>query len=47
VKKGDTLGQIAMRELGTSKRANEILTLNKLSDANSIRVGQKLKLPAK
>lgn len=47
VKKGDTLGEISMRELGTSKRASEILTLNGLKDANSIRVGQKLKLPAK
>lgn len=47
VKKGDTLGQIAMRELGTSKRANEILTLNKLADADDIHIGQKLKLPAK
>ncbi len=47
VKKGDTLGQIAMRELGSSKRANEILTLNKLSDADDIHIGQKLKLPAK
>lgn len=47
VKKGDTLGEISMRELGTSKRANEIIALNGLKDANSIRVGQKLKLPAK
>jgi len=47
VKKGDTLGEISMRELGTSKRANEIIKLNGLKDANSIRVGQKLKLPAK
>lgn len=47
VKKGDTLGEISMRELGTSKRASEILKLNGLKDANSIRVGQKLKLPAK
>lgn len=47
VKKGDTLGEISMRELGTSKRAGEIITLNNLKDANSIRVGQKLKMPAK
>ncbi len=47
VKKGDTLGEISMRELGTSKRASEIIKLNGLKDANSIRVGQKLKLPAK
>ena len=47
VKKGDSLGQIAMRELGTMKRANEILTLNKLKDANAIYVGQTLKMPAK
>ncbi|HLP85489.1 MAG TPA: LysM peptidoglycan-binding domain-containing protein [Phycisphaerales bacterium] len=47
VKKGDTLGQIAQRELGTMKRADEIVKLNKLKDAGSIREGMKLNLPAK
>jgi nucleoid-associated protein YgaU len=47
VKKGDSLGTIAQRELGTMKRASEIVTLNKLKDANAIYVGQTLRLPAK
>lgn len=47
VKKGDTLGQISQRELGTSKRVDEIVKLNKLKNAGSIREGMKLTLPAK
>jgi nucleoid-associated protein YgaU len=47
VKKGDTLGQIAQRELGTMKRADEIVKLNKLKSASSIREGMKLSLPTK
>ncbi len=47
VKKGDTLGQIAQRELGTTKRVEEIVKLNKLKNAGSIREGMKLTLPAK
>lgn len=47
VKKGDTLGQIAQRELGTTKRVEEIVKLNKLKNASSIREGMKLTLPAK
>lgn len=47
VKKGDTLGHIAQRELGTTKRASEIMKLNKITDAGSLRVGQTLTLPAK
>lgn len=47
VKKGDTLGQISQRELGTSKRVEEIVKLNKLKSASSIREGMKLTLPAK
>ncbi len=47
VKKGDTLGEIALRELGTSKRWKEILELNKdrIKDPKKIRVGQKILLP--
>jgi nucleoid-associated protein YgaU len=47
VKKGDTLGHIAQRELGTTKRADEIMKLNKISDAASLRVGQTLAMPTK
>lgn len=47
VKKGDTLGEIAKRELKSSKRAGEILKLNpSLEDADSLHVGMVLKLPA-
>lgn len=44
---GDTLGEISVRLLGTSKRVDEFVTLNGLDDANDIRVGMKLKVPAK
>ena len=44
---GDTLGEISMRLLGTSKRVDEFVSLNGLDDANDIRVGMKLKVPAK
>ncbi len=44
---GDTLGQISMKFLGTSKRADEIAELNGLESANSIRIGMTLKIPAK
>ncbi len=49
VKKGDTLGHIAQRELGTSKRSNEILSLNSgvLKAPEDLRVGMVIKLPAK
>ena len=47
VASGDTLGEISMRLLGTSKRADEIAQLNKLSSADDIRVGMKLKIPSK
>lgn len=46
VKAGDTIGHIAQRELGTTKRANELMKLNDISDAGSLRVGQRLRLPA-
>ncbi|MFO0857090.1 MAG: LysM peptidoglycan-binding domain-containing protein [Phycisphaerales bacterium] len=45
VKKGDTLSEIAMNQLGTMKRANEIVKLNNLKDAGDIRVGMTLKMP--
>ncbi len=47
VKKGDTLGEIAMNQLGTMKRADEIVKLNGLKSAASIREGMTLKMPAK
>lgn len=47
VKKGDMLSLICARELGSSKRMGEVLALNpSLKDANSIRVGMELVLPA-
>ena len=48
VRGGDTLSQIAMRELGTMRRAHEILSLNKdkIRDADEIYSGLVLALPA-
>lgn len=46
VRKGDTLGVIAQRELGTVRRTREILTLNRLADADHLRTGMTLLLPA-
>ena len=48
VKKGDTLGTIAMRELGTTKRANEILDLNRnlIKNPNAVPLGVTIRLPA-
>jgi nucleoid-associated protein YgaU len=45
VKKGDTLGDIALRTLGTSKRWREIAEINHLDDEDSIPAGTRLKLP--
>ena len=47
VKRGDVLGRIAQRELGTSKRWREILELNadRLKRPEDLWVGMKLKLP--
>lgn len=45
VKSGDTLGDIARRELGTSKRAREIQELNRGIDETRLRIGMDLKLP--
>jgi len=47
VASGDTLGEISMKLLGTSRRVEEFVKLNGLDDANDIRVGMKLKVPAK
>lgn len=49
VVRGDTLGEIASKQLGTVKRMGEILALNadKIDDADDIRVGMVLKMPAK
>ena len=45
VKKGDTLSEIAMEQLGTAARAKEIMELNGIADAKSLRPGMKLKIP--
>ncbi|MGP1345820.1 MAG: LysM peptidoglycan-binding domain-containing protein [Phycisphaerales bacterium] len=49
VKKGDTLSEISQRELGTSRRWEEILKLNsdRLESASDLWVGMKLNLPAR
>jgi len=49
VKAGDTLGEISMEMLGTSKRWREILDLNSgtLEDEHSLAVGMTLKIPAR
>jgi len=46
VKKGDTLGEISLKVLGTSRRWQEIAKLNKISDVDSIDAGTVLKVPA-
>lgn len=45
VKPGDSLSAISQRTLGTSKRWEELMALNKISDPTKIRVGQVLNLP--
>lgn len=47
VQRGDTLGTIAERYLGTSRRWREISELNKLSDPDRLLVGATLKIPAR
>ena len=47
VKKGDTLGSIALSELGAKSRAKEIQDANPGVDSKSLRIGQKLKIPGK
>lgn len=47
VKSGDTLGDIAKKELGSAKRWREIVDLNKdvISDPDNVAAGTKIKLP--
>ena len=45
VKAGDSLSAISQRILGTSRRWQELMALNGISDPTRIRVGQVLKLP--
>ncbi|MBL8990184.1 MAG: LysM peptidoglycan-binding domain-containing protein [Phycisphaerae bacterium] len=49
VKKGDTLGTISQSQLGTSRRWQEIMSLNRdqIDDESSLKVGMVLKLPAR
>ncbi len=49
IKSGDSLGLIASRELGSSRRADEIQELNSslIKDPTRLKVGTVLKLPAK
>jgi len=48
VRAGDTLGEISKKQLGTTRRWEEILRLNadQIDDENALRVGTVLKLPA-
>ncbi|MDP6941578.1 MAG: LysM peptidoglycan-binding domain-containing protein [Planctomycetota bacterium] len=46
VRKGDTLGQIALNELGSSKLVHEILVLNEGLEPTQLQVGQLIHLPA-
>lgn len=45
VRRGDTLGEIAQRVLGSTKRKTELMKLNNINDEDSIRVGAVLRLP--
>jgi LysM repeat protein len=45
VKAGDTLSEIAARELGSAKRWREIAKLNNIRDPRNIRKGQELRMP--
>jgi len=45
IKPGDTLSQIAERELGTIRRMKEILSLNAGLDPLKIRAGDQIKMP--
>jgi nucleoid-associated protein YgaU len=46
VESGDTLGRIALRTLGSSRRASDIARHNGFDLEDPIRVGQVLRLPA-
>jgi hypothetical protein len=45
VSDGETLGDIARRELGSARRAGEIAQLNAITDLDRVRAGQTLRLP--
>jgi nucleoid-associated protein YgaU len=45
VKKGDTLGDISQKTLGTSKRWHEFVELNRIEDEDHIPAGTVLKVP--
>ena len=47
IKKGDTLSEISQGLMGTVRRMNELIELNKdqIQDADDIRVGMKLRYP--
>lgn len=45
VKKGDTLGDISQKTLGTSKRWHEFVEVNKIEDEDNIPAGTVLKVP--
>ncbi|MCA9293310.1 MAG: LysM peptidoglycan-binding domain-containing protein [Phycisphaerales bacterium] len=47
IAKGDTLSEVVQRELGTIKRLSEVLKLNPKLDPDSVRIGDKITLPAK
>jgi hypothetical protein len=47
VKSGDTLEGIAKRELGSPGRVKDIAEMNHLADADKLKLGQILVLPAK
>ena len=47
IKRGDTLGEISQRTLGTSKRWQEIVDLNNLDDEDNLTPGAVLKIPAR
>jgi len=47
VKQGDTLWVIAKRELGDARRIKEIADLNGLKEPFRLRIGDKIRLPAK
>lgn len=47
VLKGDSLGTISQKLLGTSRRMGEIVELNGLKDPDDVRIGQTLKIPAR
>lgn len=45
VQKGDTPGTIAKKALGSSKRAHELMDLNKINDDGGLKIGMVLQLP--